>query len=67
MPVPIVAYFSPHALAIGARARGCLTCEFNQGERYAEHVVCRQQAKPRVIGCPTMGCAFWLRAVGSDD
>ena len=60
-------YFTPHALAIGARERGCLTCEHFRGEFLADHVVCEQQDKPRVIGDARIGCAFWLRAIGADD
>jgi hypothetical protein len=66
MAAPVSSYFSPHALAVGARERGCLTCDHFQGEFYADHVVCEQQAKPRVIGPPDLGCAFWMRAIGSD-
>ena len=62
-----LSFFSPHALAVGARARGCLTCDYFKGDFYGGHVVCEQQEKPRVIGAPHLGCAFWLRAVGSDD
>lgn len=65
MPTPV--YFSPHALMTGARERGCFTCEHFQGEFYSDHVVCQQQARPRVIGDARIGCAFWMRAVGSDD
>jgi hypothetical protein len=66
MAAPVSSYFSPHALAVGARERGCLTCDHFQGEFYADHVVCEQQAKPRVIGPADLGCAFWMRAIGSD-
>ena len=60
-------YFSPHTLLVGARERGCFTCEHFQGEFSADHVVCQQMEKPRVIGDARMGCAFWMRAIGSDD
>lgn len=60
-------YFSPHALAIGARARGCLTCEFFRGEFFGGHVVCERFEKPRVIGDARIGCAYWMREPASDD
>lgn len=62
-----LSFFSPHALAVGARARGCLTCEHFKGDFCGGHVFCAQQDQPRVIGDATIGCAFWMRAVGSDD
>jgi hypothetical protein len=46
---------------------GCFTCEHFRGEFFADHLVCEQQVKPRVIGDAGVGCAFWLRATGSDD
>jgi len=62
-----LSFFSPHSLAVGARERGCLTCEYFRGEFWGENVVCQQGTKPRVIGDARMGCAFWMRATGSDD
>ena len=62
-----LSYFSPHSLAVGARARGCLTCEHFQGELFGSHVVCRQRDKPSVIGDARIGCAWWVRAIGADD
>ena len=67
MAVTVPSYFSPHALAVGARSRGCLTCENFHGEFYAKHLVCNQRDKPQVIGRPDLGCAFWVRATGADD
>jgi hypothetical protein len=67
MPEPITTYFTPHALAVGARERGCLTCEHFHGESSGSHVVCRQREKPSVIGDPRLGCAHWMRAIGADD
>lgn len=64
---PSLPYFSPHALRVGARERGCFTCEHFEGEFSADHVVCREHERPRVIGDARMGCAFWMRAIGSDD
>lgn len=60
-------YFTPHALAIGARARGCFACDHFKGEINADHLVCNQREKQQVIGRPNLGCAFWMRAVGADD
>jgi hypothetical protein len=60
-------YFNPHALAVAARASGCLTCEYFRGQWSGGHVVCEQQERPRVIGAPHLGCAFWMRAIGADD
>lgn len=59
--------FSPHALLTGARASGCLTCEFFRGQWSGGHVVCERFERPTVIGAPQLGCAYWLRAIGSDD
>jgi len=67
LDMAILSYFSPHALAVGARARGCLTCEHFKGEFYAQHLVCEQRDKPQVIGRPDLGCAYWMRAMGADD
>ncbi|MGB8329309.1 MAG: hypothetical protein WCE62_04215 [Polyangiales bacterium] len=60
-------YFSPHALAIGARASGCLTCEYFRGQWSGGHVVCERFERDRVIGDARIGCAYWERAVGADD
>lgn len=60
-------YFSPHVLATGARARGCFTCAHFDGEFFCGHVVCRSRVKQQVIGRPELGCAYWMRAIGSDD
>jgi len=60
-------YFSPHVLAEGARERGCLTCEFFRGQRSSDHVVCERFEQARVIGDARLGCAYWMRATGSDD
>jgi hypothetical protein len=65
-PAPI-AYFSPHRLDGGARARGCWTCSGFQGELLAAHVVCQRDGGRQVIGVPMLGCAFWMRATGADD
>jgi len=32
-----LAYFSPHSLVVGARASGCLTCEFFRGQWSGGH------------------------------
>jgi hypothetical protein len=63
------AYFSPHAALRGdeARARGCLTCRYNEGARSASHVVCERFEKPRVVGDAKIGCAYWEREPGADD
>jgi len=29
--------------------------------------VCERFEKDRVIGGPRIGCAYWMRAIGSDD
>ena len=60
-------YFTPHALATGARSRGCLTCAHLRGNFYGAHLVCEQRAKPQVIGRPDLGCAYWMREPGADD
>lgn len=60
--------FSPHLDYSGARARGCFTCEFFEGRFYADRVVCDRNKPFRYIpGEPSQGCAFWLRAISSDD
>jgi hypothetical protein len=63
----MLSYFSPHALLVGARERGCFTCDHFRGEFWGANVVCEQQGRPRVIGDAQLGCAFWMRAIGSDD
>lgn len=60
-------YFSPHALAVGARERGCLACEYFRGLRSGAHVVCERFERESVIGDAKFGCAYWMRAVGADD
>jgi hypothetical protein len=61
------AHFSPHALNVGARALGCLCCEYFRGEWSGGHVVCERFERPRVVGDARIGCAYWMRAIGSDD
>lgn len=58
---------NPRALAIGARKRGCLTCEYFQGEFCGGHVVCERFERDRVIGDAMIGCAYWQRELGADD
>ena len=60
-------YFAPHALAHGARARGCFTCTHFLARFYAEHLLCERNRGRQVIGQPLAGCAFWMREPGSDD
>ena len=60
-------YFNPHALAVGARAQGCLTCEYFRGQWPGGHVVCERFEKDRVIWDARIGCAYWTRAIGADD
>ena len=60
-------YFNPHALAVGARERGCLTCDFFRGQCSGGHIVCERFEKDRVIGDAGIGCAYWMRAIGADD
>ena len=67
MPEELPSYFNPHALAAGARERGCFSCEFFRGQWSGGHVVCERFEKDRVIGDARIGCAYWMRAVGSDD
>jgi len=62
-----LAYFTPHALATGARARGCFTCAHWHGDTFCGHMVCRSRAALQVIGRPELGCAYWQREPGSDD
>lgn len=47
MPTPSTS--APHVLAVGARERGRLACEYFQGEFSGDNVVCQEQDKPRVI------------------
>ena len=67
MPEVSAPYFSPHLHVRGARCRGCLTCDHFRGEFWGDHVVCERMARPSVIGDARIGCAYWMRAVGSDD
>lgn len=60
-------YFSPHVRGNPARELGCLTCEFNRGQRFGNHVVCERFEKARVVGDARIGCAYWERAPGADD
>jgi len=62
----MLAYFSRHSLAVGARASGCLTCEY-QGQCQGGHVVCERFKRGSVIGDARIGCVYSMRAVGSDD
>lgn len=64
--MPDTAYFSPHVLAVDARASGCLTCDYFRGQRSGDHVVCERAAQPSVMGDARIGCAYWLRAIGAD-
>jgi hypothetical protein len=61
------AYFRPYQDATPPRARGCLTCHNFQGEFYDGHLLRQRDGERQVIGVPMMGCAFWMRATGSDD
>ncbi len=60
-------YFDPWPTHTGARAKGCFTCEHFHGELSGGHVVCRKGTRPLVVGVPIEGCAYWCRAIGSDD
>ncbi len=60
-------YFSPHATLIGARSHGCFTCEHFRGRWSGGHVVCERFERESVIGAARLGCAYWMRATGSDD
>jgi hypothetical protein len=60
-------YFNPHALQVGARQRGCLSCDYFCGQWSGGHVVCERFDKDRVIGNALIGCAYWMRAIGADD
>jgi len=62
-----LSFFSPHALAVGARARGCLTCDYFKGELFGGHVVCERFERDSVIGAAHLGCAYWMRAIGADE
>jgi hypothetical protein len=63
----MLTFFSPHALAVGARAQGCLTCAYFRGQLSGGHVMCERFERERVIGDPRIACAYWMRAVGSYD
>jgi len=63
----LLSYFSPHTLAVGARAAGCLTCDYFRGQWSGGHVICERFERERVIGNARVGCAYWMRAIGSDD
>lgn len=63
----IDSYFTPHALAVGARERGCFTCSYFRGQVKAVHVVCERFERDRVIGDARIGCAYWMREPGADD
>jgi hypothetical protein len=43
-----------------------LTCEFHRGQWSGGHVVCERFERDRVIGDARIGCAYWMRAIGSD-
>ncbi|HYF57932.1 MAG TPA: hypothetical protein VEA81_03130 [Burkholderiaceae bacterium] len=64
VPVPI---YRPGQTAVPHRG-GCPTCEHFLGEFVAHgaHVVCRHGSPPVVHADPRGGCAFHLRAPGSD-
>lgn len=34
---------------------------------YAAHLVCERNGGRGVVAVPIEGCAFWMRAIGSDD
>jgi hypothetical protein len=63
----ITAYFSPHDLADGARARGCWTCSHFNGRFFGGHVVSAHRGGVQVIGRPELGCCSWQREPGADD
>ena len=58
----------PPAPATGPRD-GCRSCEHFHGEWLARgaHAICRFGARPVVQAQPARGCAFHVRAPGSDD
>lgn len=61
-------YFTPHALAIGARERGCLTCEFFQGEFCGGHVVSKRFERVHVgRQCAETGCIRWALLTGEES
>lgn len=59
--------FFPHAVATGARARGCFTCTHFHGNLFCTHVLCERNGGRSVVGVPIQGCAYWEREPGSDD
>ncbi|MEI7445250.1 MAG: hypothetical protein WCK28_10210 [Burkholderiales bacterium] len=67
-PAALPAMIYAPAPPAGARA-GCRSCEHFHGEWLARgaHAVCRMGARPLVQAQPGRGCAFHLRAPGSDD
>jgi hypothetical protein len=62
--------FSPWVDHKGARSRGCNTCDHWWGEftKGSHHIVCEKDYPwHHVPGDAKNGCAFWMRAIGSDD
>jgi len=59
--------FTPHRINFAARSRGCYTCTHFHGIFYAEHLLCERNSGRQVIGTPSAGCAFSMRATGADD
>jgi hypothetical protein len=59
--------FHPYRLTDPPRSRGCFTCTNFHGNFHSGHVLCERDRTRKVIGVPSMGCAFWEREPGSDD
>jgi len=59
--------FTPYQPTTPARARGCFACALFLGRYFCGHVVCEREKAIKLIGVPSMGCAFWQREPGADD
>jgi hypothetical protein len=60
-------YFTPFRVESPTRTRGCWTCCNFNGRFFCGHVLCERDSGRHVVGVPIAGCAFWMRAIGSDD
>jgi hypothetical protein len=63
----MLSYFTPFRYDTPARAPGCLTCTNFLGRYYCGHVVWGREKAFKVVGVPSMGCAFWERERGADN
>jgi hypothetical protein len=43
-----------------------MTCDYFRSQWSGGHVVCEPFERDSVIGAAHLGCAHWMRAIGSD-